>query len=59
MDGMEYPDESELNQNPFIMTEVLSVGPHSFIDSRQEPNKLAPPPKYFDEEYLKVKFALP
>ena len=40
------------------MTEVLSIGPQSFIDSRQPPNKLAPPPKYFDEEYLRVKFGL-
>ena len=41
------------------MSEVISVGPHSFIDSKQAANKLAPPPKYFDQEYLKVKFPLP
>lgn len=59
MEDMDYPDEGELQQNPYIMTEVMTIGPHSFVDSRQGANKLAPPPKYFDSEYLRVKFALP
>lgn len=41
------------------MSEAYSVGPQSFIDSRQEPKKLAPPPKYFTTEFIEEKFAQP
>ena len=40
------------------MSEELSMGPLSFIDSRQPANSLAPPPKYFTVEFLQENFAL-
>lgn len=40
------------------MSDQLSMGPLSFIDSRQPANKLAPPPKYFSKEFLEDRFAL-
>ena len=41
------------------MSDELSMGPHSFIDSRQKANKLTPPPIYFTKEYIDENFALP
>ena len=49
---VEQPDLNELAENPYIMSDHLSVGPLSFIDQRQEPNMLAPPPKYFTNEFI-------
>ena len=34
------------------MSDTIPVGKNSFIDDRQAYNKLAPPPKYFTDEYL-------
>ena len=34
------------------MSDTVSVGKHSFIDSRQPYNKRCPPPKYFTEDIL-------
>lgn len=56
---VEQPDQSELQENPFIMTEAISVGPKSFVDSKQQSNKVAPPPKYFSNEFIEEKFAQP
>ena len=56
---MEEPDERDLMANPFILSDSLSMGPLSFIDSRQKANKHTPPPKYFEVDYIKEKFALP
>ena len=35
------------------------MGPKSFCDSRQEYNKLAPPPIYFSYEFIKEHFSFP
>ena len=34
------------------------MGPLSFVDSRQQRNSLAPPPKYFTNEFMVENFAL-
>lgn len=31
---IEQPDDNELKENPYIMTEVYSIGQMSFVDSR-------------------------
>ena len=49
----EDPDDQELNENPFILSQGgVSVPANSFVDSRQPYKKKAPPPKYFSEELL-------
>ena len=50
MNMMELPDESEINDNPFIMSTTTSVGQYSFVDYRQKYVKVAPPPVYFTND---------
>jgi hypothetical protein len=45
-------DESELRDNPYILSETLPVPPKSFVDSRQPYDPKCPPAKYFTEEML-------
>lgn len=59
MNMMDAPDESELQNNPYIMSYQIPTGQVSFIDSRQAYNKIAPPPKYFSDEYMRENFNLP
>ena len=59
MEGMEQPDEKELMSNPYVLSDTLSMGPLSFIDTKVPFNKLCPVPKYFTTDFLKEKFALP
>ena len=54
---MDQPDEDEIANNPNIMSTTQAVGKYSFIDSRQKYYKLAPPPKYFSDEFLRSMFA--
>lgn len=49
---MELPDEDDIKNNAFLLSTTMSVGDKSFIDSRQPYKRLAPPPKYFDNEFL-------
>ena len=49
---MEVPDENDLKNNQFIYSMTESVGKNSFADNRQQFQKIAPPPKYFDDEYI-------
>jgi hypothetical protein len=53
---MDAPNEDEISNNPFIMSKTSPLGVHSFIDNRQDYNKIAPPPKYFDEKFLTENF---
>ena len=55
---MDVPDMKEIQDNPFILSDKLPVGQKSFIDDRQSYNKLAPPPKYFTDDYLLKSFGL-
>lgn len=52
MNMMELPDESEINDNPFIQSKTVSVGEFSFIDYRQKYVKVAPPPVYFTNDQI-------
>ena len=56
---MELPDEDDIKNNAFLLSTTMSVGDKSFIDSRQPYKRLAPPPKYFDNEFLHSQFSLP
>lgn len=56
---MEVPDESDLESNPWVASAKMSVGKKSFADNRQEYQKTAPPPKYFDDDYIMDRFKLP
>lgn len=53
---MENPDETEVTNNPYIMSTTIPLGKMSFIDSRQGYVHLAPPPKYFTDEFLMSTF---
>ena len=53
---MDTPDEKDVKENPYIMSFTVAVGKKSFIDSRQEYVHLAPPPKYFTDQYLMATF---
>lgn len=53
MNMMETPDEKEIMNNPYIMSFTQALGKHSFIDANQKFYKLAPPPIYFTDEFLK------
>ena len=52
MYAMEVPDEADLASNPWIHSKQVSVGKNSFADFRQQYQKLAPPPKPFDDDYI-------
>ena len=54
---MDQPDENEMANNPYILSTTQPLGKYSFVDSRQKYYKLAPPPKYFSDEYLQTMFA--
>ena len=56
MNMMELPDESEINDNPFIMSKSTSVGQYSFVDYRQKYVKVAPPPVYFTNDQIIQQF---
>lgn len=56
---MELPDAEDLKNNPFLLSATTSVGNKSFVDSRQPYKHLAPPPKYFDNDFMLTKFLLP
>ena len=45
-------NESEIKDNPYILSERMPVPPHSFVDGRQEYDPNCPPAKYFDESIL-------
>ena len=49
---MEVPDEDDITNNPYILSTTLSVGKNSFADNRQQYQRMAPPPKEFDDNYL-------
>ena len=53
---MDAPSEDDINNNPYILSKTQPMGEHSFIDKRQEYNNIAPPPKYFDDEFLMKNF---
>ena len=55
---MDLPDEDNLKNNAFLLSTSLSVGNKSFVDSRQPYKRLAPPPKYFDNEFMQTQFIL-
>jgi hypothetical protein len=48
----EDPDELELYDNPYILSDKIAVGPNSFVDFRQNYDRKCPPPKYFTKEIL-------
>lgn len=48
----EDPDEKELLNNPYILSDKVAVGPNSFVDFRQQYIRICPPPKYFDDAIL-------
>lgn len=56
---MDLPDEDDLKNNAFLLSTSASVGNKSFVDSRQPYKRLAPPPKYFDHEFMVSQFVLP
>jgi hypothetical protein len=56
MDMMDVPDESEIKNNPYILSHTMSMGKKSFANSKQSYYKLAPPPKYFSNEFLLREF---
>ena len=49
---MEIPSDVDIANNPYIMSKTKPMGQHSFVDSRQPYNNLAPPPKYFTDQIL-------
>lgn len=49
---MEIPKDVDIENNPYVMSKTKPMGQHSFVDSRQKYNKLAPPPKYFTDQIL-------
>mmetsp|Transcript_15717 Transcript_15717/g.24137 ORF Transcript_15717/g.24137 Transcript_15717/m.24137 type:complete len:311 (+) Transcript_15717:247-1179(+) len=51
------PDENDITNNPWIMSTQVALGKNSFCDKRQSYVKLAPPPKYFSEEFLIKNFS--
>lgn len=57
LDIMDQPDEEDIANNPYIMSTTQPMGHYSFVDSRQGYYKLAPPPKYFSDEFLQNMFA--
>ncbi len=53
---MDVPTEEEIAKNPYVLSRTVALGNKSFCDSKQPYYKLAPPPKYFSEEYLMSTF---
>lgn len=54
---MDTPDEDQIRDNPYVLSQTVPLGVYSFCDSRQEYYPLAPPPKYFTPELLQADFA--
>lgn len=50
----EEPEESELTNNPFMLSTTASVGPNSFVDFRRPYDHASPPPKYLEDDVLLV-----
>ena len=48
----EEPDEADLIDNPFILSDTLSVPPNSFVESTQSYRRKCPPPVYLTNEIL-------
>lgn len=53
---MDTPDEDQIRDNPYVLSQTVPLGANSFCDSRQEYYHLAPPPKYFSPELLQADF---
>lgn len=48
----EIPEDREINDNPYIFSDTIPLGKHSFADSRQEYDVHCPPPKYMSEALI-------
>eukprot|EP00347_Sterkiella_histriomuscorum_P004889 403358700 len=52
MQGQLEVDEKDIDGNQYVFSKSISVQKNSFVDSRQNIDKLCPPPVYFSDELL-------